>query len=257
MKIVLATSNEGKVKELKQMLAGYDVYALSSACEPFDIVENGDSFAQNALIKARAVFERLGLDKFKQNEQSLTPLKGINEEFFAKDVVVLSDDSGISVDILGGAPGIFSARYADGSEAGNRAHLAKELSKASQGLNKQALSLQSTTNQAQIDKMLAQDVLLKDGSELVFRAHYTACVAICSVFGEYYSYGFMHGFASQNERGSGGFGYDSMFMPAGFDKTIAQLSPDIKQAISHRAKAIEAIMPVLAMLKKRLNQAKA
>ncbi len=90
MKLVLATSNKGKVREIKHIYEDMDVVAYSDIIEPFEIEENGDTFKENALIKARAVFEAL----------------------HDKDVIVIADDSGISVDALGGEPGIYSARYA-------------------------------------------------------------------------------------------------------------------------------------------------
>ena len=100
MKIVLATSNLDKVKEIKEFLKGYEIYALSEIVKPFEIVEDGSTFQANALIKSKAVFAKL-------KEQ------GLDSEFIA-----LSDDSGISVDALGGEPGIYSARYFDLDENG-------------------------------------------------------------------------------------------------------------------------------------------
>lgn len=140
MKIVLATSNLDKVKEIKEFLKGYEIYALSEIVKPFEIVEDGSSFQQNALIKSRAVFAKL-----KEH--------GLDNEFIA-----LSDDSGISVDALGGEHGIYSARYFDldengkvcgknANDANNRAKLISKL---------KALNLESSS------------------------AHYTACIAISS-----------------------------------------------------------------------------
>ncbi|BCX79984.1 non-canonical purine NTP pyrophosphatase [Campylobacter sp. 19-13652] len=199
MKIVLATSNNGKVRELSQMLSGFSVLGLSDVCEPFEIVEDGDSFAANALIKSRAVYEKI---------------KGLGDDF-----VALSDDSGISVDVLGGAPGIHSARYADGTEEGNRAALRRAIIDA--GVDSSG-------------------------------AHYTACISVVCALGEYYTHGFMHGRAFSFERGSGGFGYDAMFIPEGFSETLAELSPSIKERLSHRSKAIYSMLPVLKMLSKKL-----
>ena len=89
MKLVLATSNRGKIREIKEMCSDYEVVAYSELIDEFEIVEDGKDFKENALIKARAVYEALG----------------------DKDAIVLADDSGISVDVLEGAPGIYSARY--------------------------------------------------------------------------------------------------------------------------------------------------
>ena len=100
MKIVLATSNLDKVKEIKEFLKSYEIYALSEIVKPFEIVEDGSTFQQNALIKSRAVFAKL------------------KEQVLDSEFVSLSDDSGISVDALGGEPGIYSARYFDLDENG-------------------------------------------------------------------------------------------------------------------------------------------
>lgn len=102
MKIVLATSNQGKVKEFQSWIEEYEVVAYSDIMEPFEIEETGATFKENALIKARAVYEKLS----------------------DKNAMVLSDDSGISVPLLGGAPGIYSARYA-GVGATSEANLNK------------------------------------------------------------------------------------------------------------------------------------
>lgn len=102
MRIILATSNQGKVREFQAWIGEHEVLAYSDVIEPFEIEETGLSFKENALIKARAVYERLG----------------------NKNVTVLSDDSGISVPALGGIPGIYSARFA-GANAGAKENLNK------------------------------------------------------------------------------------------------------------------------------------
>ncbi len=89
MRIVLATSNKGKVREIKELLHDREVFPYTDLIEGFEIVEDGKTFKENALIKARAVYHALG----------------------DSDAIVIADDSGISVDALGGAPGIYSARY--------------------------------------------------------------------------------------------------------------------------------------------------
>ena len=100
MKIVLETSNSDKEREIKDFLKGYEIYALREICEPFDIAEDGATFAANALIKARAVQAKL------------------RELNLADEFIALSDDSGISVEALGGRPGIYSARFSDMNECG-------------------------------------------------------------------------------------------------------------------------------------------
>lgn len=199
MKIVLATNNMDKVREIKAYYNQFDVIALGQICQPFEIEENGNSFYENAMIKARAVYAR------------------VKELGLENEYIALSDDSGISVDALGGRPGIYSARYSGESatDASNRAKLITEL-------NKLGLSQSN--------------------------AFYTACIGICSKFGEYGVHGFMHGKVIDKELGSSGFGYDFMFIPNGFDKTVGQLDESIKLEISHRSKGLRLAMPVLKVL---------
>ncbi len=185
MKLVLATSNKGKVKEIKAMYSDFDVVAYSELIEPFNIVEDGADFKSNALIKARAVYEAL-------HDES---------------AIVIADDSGISVDALEGAPGIYSARYAGvgASDKENLQHL--------------------------IDNLKAQGV---DTSP----AHYTAAIAIASASGEETVHGWMYGSVITTPRGEGGFGYDPMFIPLGFEQTLGELSSEVKVTLSHRSKAL-------------------
>lgn len=201
MKIVLATGNKDKVKEIKEFYKNFEIYALNEICRPFEIIENGKSFKQNALIKARAVFEKL------------KELKLENE------FISLSDDSGICVDALDGRPGIYSARFSmqNATDASNRKKLSQEL---------HALNLKESA------------------------AHYTACIAICSNKGEFSTHGWMYGKVIDEEKGKNGFGYDFMFIPNGYDKTIAQLPFHIKSQISHRSKALENAKFILKSLQK-------
>ena len=213
MKIVLATSNLDKVKEIKEFLKGYEIYALSEVVNPFEIVEDGSSFQENALIKSKAVFAKL---------KEL----GLEGEFIS-----LSDDSGISVDALGGEPGIYSARYSDIDEGGQMA--AKNATDAS--------------NRA---KLISKLNALNLQSSL---AHYTACIAISSKFGDYTTHGFMYGEAINEERGTHGFGYDALFIPNGFNKTLGELDNETKLKISHRSKGLELANFVLKSLKKNFS----
>ena len=199
MKIVLATNNMDKVREIKAYYTEFEVVALKEICKPFEIEENGISFYENAMIKARAVYAR------------------VKELGLENEYIALSDDSGISVDALGGRPGIYSARYSGESatDASNRAKLIAEL--------------------AQLG--------LKESN-----AFYTACIGICSKLGEYGVHGFMHGKVIDKELGDNGFGYDFMFIPSGFDKTVGQLDESIKLEISHRSKGLRLAKPVLKVL---------
>ena len=199
MKIVLATNNMDKVREIKAYYTEFEVVALKEICKPFEIEENGISFYENAMIKARAVYAR------------------VKELGLENEYIALSDDSGISVDALGGRPGIYSARYSGESatDASNRAKLIAEL--------------------AQLG--------LKESN-----AFYTACIGICSKYGEYGVHGFMHGKVIDKELGDNGFGYDFMFIPSGFDKTVGQLDESIKLQISHRSKGLRLAKPVLRVI---------
>ena len=185
MKLVLATSNKGKVREIKALCEKYEIIPYSELIEEFEIIEDADTFKENALIKARAVF------------------KALNDE----DVVVMADDSGISVDVLDGAPGIYSARYG-GENASDKDNLYKL-----------------------VDDIKAKNV---DSSP----AHYTAAIAIVTSSSEYCVHGWMYGTALTQTRGDGGFGYDPMFVPDGYDKTLGELDDEIKKKLSHRSKAL-------------------
>ncbi len=193
MKLVLATGNKGKLREFKQMCQD-EVVPFSDLLGEFDIIEDGDTFAVNALIKARTIYEKLG------------------EEY-----LVISDDSGISLPVLDGAPGIYSARYA--------------------GVG--------VTDKDNLYKLI--DVVKEKGLKTT-PAYYTAAIAIVSKYGEYVVHGWMHGDVIDEPRGDKGFGYDPMFIPTGFDKTLGELDDDVKSKISHRGKALELAKPIVNML---------
>ncbi len=196
MKIILATANKGKVKEFQSWISSYEVHPFSDVMEPFDIEENGATFKENALIKARAVFEKLD----------------------DKSAIVLSDDSGISVPLLGNVPGIYSARYA---RVGASSH-------------------------ENLEKLIQS---LKDKGVQKTPAFYTAAIALVCAKGEFCVHGWMHGEAIAQKRGNNGFGYDPMFIPCGYDKTLGELDESVKKAFSHRARALELAYIVLKSLK--------
>ena len=195
MKLVLATSNKGKVKEIKELCSEYEVIPYSELIKPFDIIEDADTFKDNALIKANAVFNAI------KNE----------------NIIVIADDSGISVDILDGKPGIYSARYA-GVDADDKENLYKLM-----------------------DDIKAKGV---DSSP----AHYTAAIAIVTKDTQRTVHGWMYGEALCEAKGDGGFGYDPMFIPDGYDKTLGELENEIKQELSHRSKALKLAKIVLNTL---------
>ncbi len=193
MQLVLASSNKGKVREFTQMCEK-KIIPFSDIIESFEIIEDGVTFSENALIKARTIYERLG-----------------------DDTLVISDDSGISVPILGGQPGIYSARY-----AGEGATDKENLTKLIQALK--AIQSERTP------------------------AYYTAAIAIVSKYGEYVVHGWMHGDVIDERRGDKGFGYDPIFIPEGYDQTLGELDDTIKSEISHRGKALNMAKPIMQML---------
>lgn len=198
MKLVLATSNKGKVKEIKHIYEGMDVIAYSDLIKPFEIEEDGLTFKENALIKARAVYKALG----------------------DESVVVLADDSGISVDSLGGEPGIYSARYA-GKDASDQDNLKKVV----EALKEKGLSSS--------------------------KAHYTAAIAIVTKDDEYTVHGWMYGDVITTPRGNNGFGYDPIFIPQGYDKTLGELDNETKKSLSHRSQALKHTKSILKFIAKR------
>ncbi|SFV90643.1 Nucleoside 5-triphosphatase RdgB (dHAPTP, dITP, XTP-specific) [hydrothermal vent metagenome] len=197
MKIVLATGNKGKLREFQQMCDA-EIIPFSSLTGALEIVEDGETFAQNALIKARTIYEKIG------------------EEY-----IVISDDSGISLPVLAGAPGIYSARYAK----------------------------EGASDKENLYKLI--DTVKEKGLKET-PAYYTAAIAIVSKYGEYVVHGWMHGKVIDEARGEKGFGYDPMFIPAGFEQTLGELDDGVKGNISHRSKALALAKPIIAMLKDKM-----
>jgi XTP/dITP diphosphohydrolase len=183
MQLVLATHNQGKVAELQDILAplGLDLVGYEGP-EP---VEDGTSFLENALIKARAAYQQTGLPS-------------------------LADDSGLAVEILGGSPGIFTAIW-----SGTKDNVA----------NRQLL--------------LAQ---LKDIAPEHRAASFVCTIALVNNEGETTFTGVWPGFIATEERGTNGHGYDPVFIPEGFIQTAAELQPEVKNALSHRAQALSSLI---------------
>jgi XTP/dITP diphosphohydrolase len=195
MKIVLATSNKGKIEEFKKLLQKEEVFTFKELIGDMEIVEDANSFKGNAIIKAKAIYEKLNSEEY----------------------IVISDDSGITVPALNNEPGIYSARYA-GEGSSDKENNAKLISK-----------------------------LLENNLDKT-EAYYTAC--ICIIYkGEVNTvHGWMYGMVIPQELGSGGFGYDPMFIPKGFDKTLGELSHEVKKEFSHRSKALKLAKKVLDVI---------
>ena len=187
MEIVLASSNEHKVKEINAIVKDL---GLTFILPPvgFDPIEDGKTFEENSLIKAKSAWE------------------------LAK-TWSLADDSGLCIDALGGAPGIHSARYAQ-------------------------------SPQARIDRVLNEMKDVKNRS-----ARFKCCMTLINPEGEVaFSYtGVCEGSIIDTQRGINGFGYDPIFLVEGTNTTMAELSDDEKNSISHRGKALNAVLEYLSV----------
>ena len=193
-KLLLATRNEGKIKELQELLQGLDAEILipGQLGLNLDIAESGETYLENATKKAAA---------------------------YAKTTRLLSlaDDSGLEVNALGAAPGIYSARYSPKVGANDKDRR---------------------------DYLLEQ---LQDQPK-PWTAKFHCTVVLATPDGETnFAVGDCHGEIIPEERGAGGFGYDPIFMVSHLGKTMAELNIIEKNRVSHRSRAVEAIWPILAM----------
>ena len=186
--LVLASGNKGKIAEFQRLMEdlAVQVHSMKEYPQIGEIVEDGSTFAENALIKARTVCKATGL-------------------------AALADDSGLMVDALDGAPGVYSARYA-GEGHNDAANNAKLLDALRGVADREAAFICAMACVFPADSPLAGEPLLVKG----------ACVGeiLCA------------------ERGEGGFGYDPLFWYDEFGKTFAELSTEEKNAISHRGRAV-------------------
>jgi XTP/dITP diphosphohydrolase len=194
MRVVLATQNSHKLVEMRRILeeAGLDIELVGTDHFPdlTDVVENGSTFAANALLKARSVCAETGLP-------------------------AIADDSGLGVDALNGMPGIFSARWsgAHGDDLANLNLLLGQVTDVPDARRGAAFHC-------------AAAVVLPDGTERVVE-------------------GSIDGTLIREPRGTNGFGYDPIFVPVGESRTTGEMSADEKDAISHRGRAMRALVPVL------------
>jgi XTP/dITP diphosphohydrolase len=197
MQLIVATRNAHKTREIQRILGpAFTVTDLSAHPEIPDIRETGKSFEENAILKA------VGASRH---------LPGL----------IVADDSGLEVDALGGAPGIFSARYA-GENASDKQNIEKLLGELARN------AVDETKRSARFRCVIA---LVRQGELLgTFE-------------------GIVEGTIVERARGLHGFGYDPIFVPSGFEKTFAELPAEVKDTISHRAKAIAELTAKLAALK--------
>ena len=196
MKIIFATANAGKLREAAEVLGpGFEIVSPASLGITEDIPETGSTLQENSLQKARYLFERTGLPCF-------------------------ADDTGLEVDALGGAPGIYSARYA-GPGHDHQANMDKLL--------------------AELEKLEIPDQVRND--ERFRHARFRTVVTLILADGEpRFFEGVCEGSIAREKRGTGGFGYDPVFLPDAYPgRTLAEVSEEEKNAVSHRGRAIRAM----------------
>jgi len=186
MKIVVATKNNHKVNELKEMLNLPEVefFTMKDMNLDLEIEENGETFEENAMIKAKTLYNALN----------------------DKNLIVIADDSGLCVDALNGAPGIYSARYSGGTSKDNNIKLLEDL---------------------------------KDVPPLKRTAHFVCCIALVNKYEEKTFLGECYGLIDKEERGTHDFGYDPLFYYPEYQKTFGEMEPEEKNKVSHRANAVK------------------
>jgi len=189
VKIVFATNNLNKLTEVRKILGNkFQVMSLAELGCNDDIPEKGQTLKDNALIKAQWIYDKYHVNCF-------------------------ADDTGLEVEALGGAPGVYSARYAGGEGHDSEANMKKLLSELENKENRKA-------------RFRTVIALIIDGKVTTFD-------------------GIINGTITHEKRGGEGFGYDPIFMPEGHNKTFAELGADIKNHISHRAKAVQKLADYL------------
>lgn len=196
MKLAIATNNAHKLSEIRQILSGSfdELLSLNELGINIDVEETGETLEENALIKARTICELCNMP-------------------------TLADDTGLMVDALDGAPGVYSARFAgvEHNDKRNRELLLQKL-----------------------DGMQNRN------------AHFESVIAICYPNGDFITAkGRVEGYILQSEMGNEGFGYDSLFYSVELEKSFAQASPAEKNSVSHRGRALHAMLKKLQALKEQ------
>lgn len=197
-KIIFATTNQGKVREVKMMMEGFDVelYTMKEAGINIDIVEDGTTFEENAIIKAKTIMEITG-------------------------EIALADDSGLEVDYLDGAPGIYSARF-----------------------------LGENTSYDEKNSYIIEK--LKDAKGKERSARFVCAMAAAFPDGEVITCkGTIEGLIGYEQKGTNGFGYDPIVYVPEFEMTTGEMTPELKNSISHRGKALEQMKEILT---RKLNE---
>ena len=199
-RIVFATNNQHKLQEIRDILGSdYEVVSLKEIGCDVDIPETGNTLEENALQKAQYVYDHYHVSCF-------------------------ADDTGLEVEALDGAPGVHSARYAEGTDHDSEANMAKLLRELDGKENRQA---RFRTVICYIEK---QDV----------------CLCGCTSIKKIHQFeGIVNGHIATEKHGTEGFGYDPIFVPEGYDQSFAELGEEIKNGISHRARAVAKLVEYL------------
>lgn len=188
--IVFASHNEGKIKEIKKLLAPYGIKVKSALDMNLpDVEETGKTFEENSLLKSRTIAKLVNMP-------------------------CLADDSGLCVDALNGAPGVYSARYAPNRDF-------------DKGMEKLLAEIEKSPNKSR-------------------NAHFSCVISLAWPDGQYKVFaGQVDGKIAFHKMGAGGFGYDPLFVPEGFTSSFAQMSQEEKNKISHRGRAVEKLKDFL------------
>lgn len=195
MKIVFATNNKNKLSEIRDILGSdFEIVSLQDIGCHADIPETGSTLEENAMQKARYIYDNYNMSVF-------------------------ADDTGLEVDALGGAPGIYSARYAGGKGHDSEANMTKLLGELGENNNRKARF-----------RTAIALILKEDGNGNITEKLFE---------------GIVRGEIIKERRGGEGFGYDPIFQPEGYDRTFAELGPDVKNKISHRARAVARLVEYL------------
>ena len=204
MKIVFATGNPGKLREAQEILGeGFELVTPAEVGIPEDIPETGHTLRANSLQKAQYIHEKCGLDCF-------------------------ADDTGLEVEILGGAPGVETARY-----AGEQKNPADNIDK---------LLREMARHEAEASVARSYGINTPNATR---KARFRTSVTLILGGEKHFFDGTMEGRIARAKAGKGGFGYDPVFIPDGYDVTAAEITEEEKNAISHRGKALRAMAEFL------------
>ncbi len=217
MRLVFASNNAHKLEEVRRIMPeGIEVLSLSDIGFEADIEETGTTLEENSLIKASTVAAFIN-DRLMNGDAALNGVDG-----------VFADDTGLEIDALGGKPGVYTARWYLENERlkmkGEREIFAANRAKA----------LRELEGQEDRGAQFRTVITLIGGRKNATEGHNTLQVE-----------GVVRGRIATEEYGEGGFGYDPVFIPEGYDKTFGELPAEIKNSISHRARALQALVKVI------------